>query len=182
MRRCRKQNSLGQAAFIIGVEVWHLGTNDNGDAGGRTGQMACVCAVDSGELRQNVTITDNHEFPGLTVAGAARPTRNFQNVVQDRLGKRVGSELAYGAQAAQKCNPRGRAVRSSGVQVHPPATRSKALLTSFGRQRDDVTHLVEMCTQSDYRASHYKLPRGFISMLSAGESAMEPGGKVCCVR
>jgi hypothetical protein len=46
------------------------------------------------------------------------------------------------------------------AQMHPPATSLKAFLTTFGRAWDDVTHVVEMCAQLDYWASHYEPPRG----------------------
>src|SRR5207249_680650 len=102
-------------ALIIGVEVWHLGTNDDSNSGRGICQMPSICAVDSGQLAQEVAIADYHEFPWLTVARAARPAGDFQNVVQDWLGQRVRSELAYGAQAAQKCNPRTGGLRGRGV-------------------------------------------------------------------
>src|SRR5207245_9691729 len=96
--RC-EQDPLGQAAFIVSIQVRHFWPDHDGNASGGGCQVAGVGAIDRRQASQRVTIANYHELPGLTVAGAARPAPSFENVVQDWLGKRVLAALSYGTEA-----------------------------------------------------------------------------------
>jgi hypothetical protein len=73
--------------------------------------VAGVGAINRGQSRQHAAIPNNHELPRLPVPGAPRPTRDFEDVMQNRFGKWIGPKLANGAQSAQKRNPRRGCIR-----------------------------------------------------------------------
>jgi hypothetical protein len=99
-----EHDPLGEPPLVVGLLLGPLAGHDQDYPERRPGQVPCV-ALDRGEGAQRVPISDYHDLPGLFVGRAPRPAGHLQDIVNDLLRYRVGSERADGAQGAQKGDP-----------------------------------------------------------------------------
>ena len=85
----REQDPFGETALIIRIEVRHFASNDDRDTDSGCRQVAGVGSINRRQSRQSVAIANNDELPRLAVPGAARPTRDFENILEGRFRKRI---------------------------------------------------------------------------------------------
>lgn len=90
-----EEDAFGESALVVCVKIGDLWVDDNGDPGAGDCEMPRVGAFDHRQSTQHVPIADHDEFPGLAIAGAARPPSNFENVAQYVFRQRVWPKLTY---------------------------------------------------------------------------------------
>lgn len=95
--RRREQNAFSEAPLVVRIQIGNFRVDDNSDPCTRACEMTSVGAVDRRQSTQHLAIADHDEFPGLTIAGAAGPSGNFENITQNLFGQWVRSKLPHSA-------------------------------------------------------------------------------------
>jgi hypothetical protein len=97
LSRRGEQDPLGESTLVIRIQLRNFWMDDNRESDASACEVTGVGAFDCRQSAEHLAIADNHEFPRLPIAGAARPAGNLEDVRQNAFGERVRSQLSNGA-------------------------------------------------------------------------------------
>ena len=101
VRPGRQHDAFGEPAFVEGFALWPLSRHHQQHAERGVAQVADISAK-AGERLQRLVLADDDDLAELTIARAARPAADLQDVLDDVVRDRLALKFPHCAEAAQE--------------------------------------------------------------------------------